>query len=51
MITDLNQIAFLFHSVKNKNVVQLVRYLEENGIGVFSPRLDDPDFTFSISNR
>ena len=38
VISDLNQIAFLFHSVKNKNVVQLVRYLEENGIGVFSPR-------------
>ena len=38
VVSDLNQIAFLFHSVKNKNVVRLVEHLEKNGIGVFSPR-------------
>lgn len=38
VVTDLNQIAFLFHSVKNKDVVRLVDYLEARGIGVFSPR-------------
>ena len=38
VVTDLNQIAFLFHSVKNKNVVKLVDYLESHGIPVFSPR-------------
>lgn len=37
-ITDMNQIAFLFFSLKNKNVTELARYLEENGIGVYSPR-------------
>ena len=39
-ITDLNQIAFLFNSVKNEKVVQLAKYLEENGINVYSPRSD-----------
>ena len=39
-ITDLNQIAFLFNSVKNDKVVHLARYLEENGINVYSPRSD-----------
>jgi len=38
VVTDLNQIAFLFHSVKNKDVVRLVEHLEANGISVFSPR-------------
>ena len=38
VVSDLNQIAFLFHSVKNKDVVRLVEHLEANGIGVFSPR-------------
>ena len=38
VITDLNQIAFLFHSVKNKDVVRLTDYLESHGIPVFSPR-------------
>lgn len=37
-ITDLNQIAFLFYSVKNKGVAELASYLEKNGIGVYSPR-------------
>ena len=37
-VTDLNQIAFLFHSVKNREVVQLAGYLESRGIPVFSPR-------------
>ena len=38
VVTDLNQIAFLFHSVKNKDVVRLTDYLESHGIPVFSPR-------------
>lgn len=37
-ITDLNQIAFLFRSVKNEKVVQLAQYLEKNNIPVYSPR-------------
>ena len=37
-VTDLNQIAVLFHSVRNPSVVALCDYLEENGVGVFSPR-------------
>nr|WP_263327081.1 ATP-dependent DNA helicase [Neobacillus sp. Marseille-Q6967] len=37
-ITDWNQVAFLFWSVKNQNVVALSNYLEENGIPVYSPR-------------
>ena len=37
-VTDLNQIALLFHSVKNDNVVALVDHLESHGIPVFSPR-------------
>lgn len=38
VVANLNQIAFLFHSVKNKNVIHLAEYLEERNIGVFSPR-------------
>ena len=38
IVTDLNQIAFLFHSVKNTDVVRLTEYLESHGIPVFSPR-------------
>ena len=38
VVTDLNQIAFLFHSVKGKAVAQLVDYLEARQIPVFSPR-------------
>lgn len=37
-LTDYNQLAFLFRSVKNKRVVALANYLEEQGIPVFSPR-------------
>ena len=39
-IKDLNQIAFLFNSVKNDKVVKLARFLEDNGINVYSPRSD-----------
>jgi DNA helicase-2/ATP-dependent DNA helicase PcrA len=39
-ITDLNQIAFLFRSVKSPKAVGLARYLEENGVSVYSPRSD-----------
>lgn len=38
IVTDLNQIAFLFHSVKNDDVVRLGEHLESSGIDVFSPR-------------
>lgn len=37
-IKDLNQIAFLFRSVKNENVRKLADFLEGNGIPVYSPR-------------
>ena len=37
-LKDLNQIAFLFRSVKNDKVVRLAHFLEENNIPVYSPR-------------
>jgi len=37
-LTDWNQVAFLFRSVKNEKVVTLARFLEAQGIPVFSPR-------------
>ena len=37
-LTNLNQIAFLFRSVKNKKAVALAEFLENNGIPVYSPR-------------
>ena len=37
-ITDLNQIAFLFKSVKGDKVISLANYLESHGINVYSPR-------------
>lgn len=37
-LTNYNQIAFLFKSVKNDNVIALANFLETNGINVFSPR-------------
>lgn len=37
-ITDWNQVAFLFWSVKNQKVVQLSKFLEDKGIPVYSPR-------------
>lgn len=40
IITDYNQIAFLFRSVKSDKAKALADYLEENGIKVFSPRSD-----------
>lgn len=39
-VSDLNQIAFLFRSVRNDKVTNLAAYLEENGINVYSPRSD-----------
>jgi DNA helicase-2/ATP-dependent DNA helicase PcrA len=38
VLSDYNQIAFLFKSVKNDRVIELANYLEEKGISVFSPR-------------
>ena len=37
-LTDYNQIAFLFNSVKHPRVTALARFLEENHINVYSPR-------------
>jgi DNA helicase-2/ATP-dependent DNA helicase PcrA len=37
-LTDYNQIAFLFNSVKNPKVEALARFLEDNNINVHSPR-------------
>ena len=37
-IKDLNQIAFLFRSVKSDSVKELADFLEKNGIPVYSPR-------------
>jgi len=37
-LTDWNQVAFLFRSVKNDRVVALARFLEAKGIPVYSPR-------------
>lgn len=37
-LTDWNQVAFLFRSVKSDKVLTLARYLEEQGIPVYSPR-------------
>lgn len=39
-LTDYNQIAFLFNSVKHQRVTKLARFLESNGINVYSPRSD-----------
>ena len=37
-LADWNQVAFLFRSVKNDKVVALARFLESQGVPVFSPR-------------
>lgn len=37
-LSDWNQVAFLFRSVKNDKVVALARFLETEGVPVFSPR-------------
>lgn len=37
-LSDWNQVAFLFRSVKNYKVVALARFLESHGVPVFSPR-------------
>ena len=39
-VTDYNQIAFLFRSVKNDRVKALADYLEQNGVPIYSPRSD-----------
>ena len=39
-ISDLNQVACLFRSVKSDEAVSLGRFLEEKGIPVYSPRSD-----------
>jgi len=37
-LSDWSQVAFLFRSVKNEKVVALARFLEAQGVPVFSPR-------------
>ena len=37
-LSDWNQVAFLFRSVKNDKVISLARFLESEGVPVFSPR-------------
>ncbi len=37
-LTDWNQVAFLFRSVKNDRVLDLARFLEVKGVPVYSPR-------------
>lgn len=37
-ITDYNQVAFLFRSVKSEEAKEIGEYFEENGIPVYSPR-------------
>jgi len=37
-LSDWNQVAFLFRSVKSDKVVALARFLEAHGVPVFSPR-------------
>ena len=39
-ITDYNQVAFLFRSVKNERVKALADYLEQHSIPIYSPRSD-----------
>lgn len=39
-LTDYNQIAFLFQSVKHPKVKALAQFLEKNHINVYSPRSD-----------
>ncbi|MBM6876355.1 ATP-dependent helicase, partial [Fusobacterium mortiferum] len=38
ILTDYNQIAFLFKSVRNSKVIGLYKFLESHGIPVYSPR-------------
>lgn len=37
-LTDYNQLAFLFASVKHPDVIALADFLEDNGVAVYSPR-------------
>jgi DNA helicase-2/ATP-dependent DNA helicase PcrA len=37
-LADWNQVAFLFRSVKNDRIVALARFLEGQGVPVYSPR-------------
>lgn len=39
-LSDYNQIAFLFSSVKHPRVTELAKFLEANHINVYSPRSD-----------
>ena len=39
-LSNYNQLAFLFNSVKHQRVTALADFLEKNGINVYSPRSD-----------
>lgn len=51
-ITDWNQVAFLFRSVRSPEVKRLTDYLEQRGIPVFAPRrnayFDRPEVQLAI---
>ena len=38
IISNYNQVAMLFNSVRGDRIVQLANFLEENGINIYSPR-------------
>lgn len=38
IISNYNQVAMLFNSVRGEKVIELANYLEKNGINVYSPR-------------
>lgn len=40
IVSDLNQLAFLFRSLKADKVIRLIKFFEENGIPVYAPRSD-----------
>ncbi len=40
IVTDYNQITFLYRSVRGREATALMEYLENHGIQVFSPRSD-----------
>ena len=52
VLTDWNQVAFLFYSVKNDRAVALAKALEAGGIPVYSPRsnqfFDRPEIRLMI---
>lgn len=52
VITDLNQIAFLFRSVRAQDCQKLAQFLTDNGVPVYSPRsgmfFERPEIKYAI---